>query len=161
MLFKFEMFGSDRAFVKCRTYKKILEEFLMPSFKDVEAIVMAWGWFGGGEVGDLYCVTGILIKKGYDSFLHYHALCCEWCFIGANFILQQDNETNAVLNNVRYCQKYTIYRLIASAVTRSQPYWAFAEAAWTNGKQEAPIKAIHQLGDLLGTMSEISSNHYN
>lgn len=73
-------------------------------------------------------------------------------------ILQQDNDTNAVSNNARYSK---VYSGVASAVTRSQPYWAFAEAAWTNGKQEAPIKAIHQLGDPLGTMSEISSNHYN
>jgi hypothetical protein len=54
--------------------------------------VMVWGCFGGGKVGDLYKVEGIL-KEGCDSILQCHAILSGQCLIGANFLLQQDNDS--------------------------------------------------------------------
>jgi hypothetical protein len=49
----FELFGSQRTLVRCRTNEKMLEDCLMPSVKHGVGNVMVWGYFGSGKVGDL------------------------------------------------------------------------------------------------------------
>ena len=66
---------------------------LMPSVKHGGGNVMVWGWFGGGKVGDLYRVKGILKKEGYHSILQHIAIPCGRSLIGANCLLQKDNDT--------------------------------------------------------------------
>lgn len=90
---KFEVFGSQRrTFVRRRTTEKMLEECLTPSVKHGGGNVMVWGCFGAGKVGDLYRVKGILNMEGYHSILRRHAIPSGQRLIGANFILQQDND---------------------------------------------------------------------
>jgi hypothetical protein len=64
---------------------------------------MVWGCFGGGKVGDLYRVKGILKKKGYHSILQSHAIPCRRRLIGANFLLQQDNDAK---HSSKLCKNY-------------------------------------------------------
>ena len=61
--------------------EKMLEECLTPFVKH-----------GAGKVGDLYKVKGILNKEGYHFILQRHAIPCGQRLIGANFLLQQDND---------------------------------------------------------------------
>ena len=70
----------------------MLEECLTSSVKHGGGNVMVWGCFGSGKVGDLYKVIGILNKEGYHSILQRHAIPCGQRLIGANFLLQQDND---------------------------------------------------------------------
>ena len=63
---------------------------------------MIWSCFDAGKVGDLYQVKGILKKEGYHSILQRHAIPCGHHLIGANFLLQQDNDsthTSKLCNN--------------------------------------------------------------
>src|SRR4029434_9872014 len=53
-----------RTFVRRRIGETMLEECLTPSVKHGGGNVMVWGYFGAGEVGDVYKVTGILDRKG-------------------------------------------------------------------------------------------------
>ena len=64
---------------------------------------MVWGCFGAGEVGDLYKVKGFLNKEGYHSILQHHAISCVQRLIGANFLLQQDNDPK---HTSKLCKKY-------------------------------------------------------
>ena len=64
----FEVFGSHRTFVRCRTSEKMLEECLTPSVKHGGGNVIVWGCFGAGKVGDLYEVKGILNNKALTQF---------------------------------------------------------------------------------------------
>ena len=98
----FEVFGSQRTFVRCRKNEKMLEECLTPSVKHYGGNVMVWGFFGG-KVGDLYRVKGILKKEGYHSILQRHAITCGRRLIGANFLLQQDNDTK---HSSKLCKVY-------------------------------------------------------
>lgn len=82
----------QRKSLRCRTSEKMLEECLTPSVKHGGGNVMVWGCFGAGKVGDLYKVKGILNKEGYHSILQCHARPCGQPSIGANFLLQQDND---------------------------------------------------------------------
>ena len=101
---KFELFGSQRrTFVRCRKNEKMLEECLTPSVKHGGGNVMVWGCFGGGKVGDLYRVKGILKKEGYHSILQRHAIPCGRRLIGANFLLQQDNDPK---HSSKLCKNY-------------------------------------------------------
>lgn len=124
---KFEVFGSHRrTFVKCRTSEQMLEECLMPSVKHGGGNVMVWGCFGAVKVGDLYKVKGILNKEGYHSILQHHAMPCGQHFIGANFLLQQDNDPNLQTMHELFREEavswYSVCNGVASTVTRSQPY---------------------------------------
>ena len=100
---KFEVFGSHRrTFVKRRTSEKMLEECPTPSVKHGGGNVMVWACFGAGKVEDLYKVKGILNKEGCHSILQRHAIPCGQWLIGANFLLQQDNDpkhTSKLCNN--------------------------------------------------------------
>ena len=101
---KFEVFGSQRrTFVRRRTNEKMLEECLTPSVKHGGGNVMVWGCFGAGKVGDLYRVKGILNKEGYHSILQRHAIPSGQRLIGANFILQQDNDPK---HTSKLCKNY-------------------------------------------------------
>uniref|UniRef100_A0A3Q2TF54 Uncharacterized protein n=1 Tax=Fundulus heteroclitus TaxID=8078 RepID=A0A3Q2TF54_FUNHE len=53
---------------------------------------MVWGCFGAGKVADLSRVKGILNKESYQSILQRHAVPSGQRLIGANFIVQQDND---------------------------------------------------------------------
>ena len=64
---------------------------------------MVWGCFGAGKVGDLYKVKGILNKEGYHSILQCHAIPCGQRLIGANFLLQQDNDPK---HTSKLCKNY-------------------------------------------------------
>ena len=64
---------------------------------------MVWGCFGAGKVGHLHKVKGILIKEGYHSILQRHAIPCGQRLIGANFLLQQDNDPN---HTSKLCKNY-------------------------------------------------------
>ena len=75
----------------------------MPSVKHGRGNVMVWGCFGGGKVGDLYRVKGILKKEGYQYILQRHAIPCGRCLIGANFLLQQDNDPK---HSSKLCNNY-------------------------------------------------------
>ena len=55
---------------------------------------MVWGCFGAGKVGDLYKVKGIL--QG-------HAIPCGQRLIGANFLLQQNNDPK---HTSKLCKNY-------------------------------------------------------
>ncbi|KAL7849234.1 hypothetical protein SRHO_G00208570 [Serrasalmus rhombeus] len=101
---KFEVFGSQRrTFVRRRTNEKMLKECLTPSVKHGGGNVMVWGCFGAGKVGDLYRVKGILNKEGYHSILQRHAIPSGQRLIGANFILQQDNDPK---HTSKLCKNY-------------------------------------------------------
>ena len=101
---KFEVFRSHRrTFVRRRTSEKMLEECLTPSVKHGGCNVMVWGCFGAGNVGDFYKVKAILNKEGYHSILQCHAIPCGQRFIGANFLLQQDNDPKHTSN---LCKNY-------------------------------------------------------
>ncbi|CAJ0600731.1 unnamed protein product [Cylicocyclus nassatus] len=81
---KFEVFGSQRrTFVRRRANEKMLEECLMPS---------AW-----------WRVKGILNKEGYHSILQRHAIPSGQRLIGANFVLQQDNDPK---HTSKLCKNY-------------------------------------------------------
>ena len=85
-----------RTFVRRRTSEKML------SVKHGGGNVMVWGCLGAGKVGDLYKLKGILNKEGYHSILQCHAKPCGQRLIGANFLLQQDNDpkhTSKLCNN--------------------------------------------------------------
>ncbi|XP_076841034.1 uncharacterized protein LOC143485475 [Brachyhypopomus gauderio] len=75
-----------------RKSEKMLEECMTPSVKHGGGNVMVWGCFGAGKVRDLNKVKGILNKEVYHSILQHHGIPCGQCLIGANFILQQDND---------------------------------------------------------------------
>ena len=75
----------------------------MPSVKHGGGNVMVWGCFGAGKVGDLYKVKGILNKEGYHSILQCHAIPCGQCLIGANFLLQKDNDPK---HTSKLCKNY-------------------------------------------------------
>uniref|UniRef100_A0A3B1JK72 Tc1-like transposase DDE domain-containing protein n=1 Tax=Astyanax mexicanus TaxID=7994 RepID=A0A3B1JK72_ASTMX len=62
-----------------------------------------WGCFGAGKVGDLYRVKGILNKEGYHSILQRHAIPSGQRLIGANFVLQQDNDPK---HTSKLCKNY-------------------------------------------------------
>ena len=64
---------------------------------------MVWGCFGGGKVGDFYRVKGILKKEGYHSILQRHAIPYGRRLIGANFLLQQDNDPK---HSSKLCNNY-------------------------------------------------------
>ena len=81
----------------------MLEECLTPSVKHGGGNVMVWRSFGAGKVGDLFRVKGILNKEGYHSILQRHAIPCGQCLIGANFILQQDNDPK---HTSKLCKNY-------------------------------------------------------
>ena len=127
---KFEVFGSHRRkFVRRRTSENMLKECLTPSVKHGGGNVMVWGCFGAGKVGDLYKEKGILNKEGYHSILQCHAIPCGQHLIGANFLLQQDNDpkhthlqTMQELFREEAVSWYSVCNGVASAVTRSQPY---------------------------------------
>ena len=55
---------------------------------------MVWGCFGAGKVGDLYKVNGILQR---------YVIPCGQCLIGANFLLQQDNDPK---HTSKLCKNY-------------------------------------------------------
>ena len=113
------------------------EECLTPSVKHGGGNVIVWGCFGAGKVEDLYKVKGILNKEGYHSILQRHAIPCGQRLIGANFLLQQDNDpkhTSKLYNNyLGKNQSACILSGVASTVTRSQTYWAVVGAAWPYG----------------------------
>ena len=100
---KFEVFGSQRTFVRRRKNEKIPEECLTPSVKHGGGNVMVWGCFGGGKVGDFYRVKGILKKEGYHSILQRHAIPYGRRLIGANFLLQQHNDPK---HSSKLCNNY-------------------------------------------------------
>ena len=81
----------------------MLEECLTPSVKHGGGNVMVWGCFGAAKVGDLYRVKGILNKEGYHSILQRHAIPSGQRLIGANFILQQDNDPK---HTSKLCKNY-------------------------------------------------------
>ena len=82
----------------------MLEEYLTPSVKHGGGNVMVWGCFGAGKVGDLYKVKGILNKEGNHSILQCHAIPCGQRLIGANFLLQQDNDPK---HTSKLCMNWT------------------------------------------------------
>ena len=86
-----------------RLEKSVMEECLTPSVKHGGGNVMVWGCFGAGKVGDLYKVKGILNKEGYHSILQRHAILCGQRLIGANFLLQQDNDPK---HTSKLCKNY-------------------------------------------------------
>ena len=110
---------------------------------------LVWGCFGAGKVGDLYKVKGILNKQGYH---------CGQRLIGANFLLQQDNDPKTHLHTMQELLReeavswYSACNGVASKVTRSQPYWAVVGAAWPYGTQEVPIKPIQLVGGASGSV---------
>ena len=130
---------TEITFVRRRTSEKMMEECLTPSVKHGGGNVIVWGCFGAGKVGDLYKVKGILNKEGYHSILQCHAIPCGQRLIGGNFLLQQDNDPK---HTSKLCKNYLgkkqsagipVCNGVASAVTRSQPYWAVVGAAWPYG----------------------------
>ena len=101
---KFEVFGSHRrTFVRHRTSEKMLEECLTPSVKHGRGNVTFWGCFAAGKVGYLCNIKGILNKEGYHSILQRHAIPCGQRLIGANFLLQQDNDPK---HTSKLCKNY-------------------------------------------------------
>jgi hypothetical protein len=83
--------------MRCKKNGKIWQ-CLSPSVNHGIGNVMVWGYFGGGKVGYLYRVKGILKKEGYLSIFQRHAIPCGWRLFGANFLLQQDNDSSTAPN---------------------------------------------------------------
>ena len=134
----FEVFGSHRrTFVRRRTSEKMLGECLTPSVKHGGGKVMVWGCFGAGKVGDLYKVKGIINKEGYHSILQCHAIPCGQRLI--EFPPTTGQWPKALLHTMQELFReeavswYSVCNGVASAVTRSQPYWAVVGAAWLYG----------------------------
>ena len=65
--------------------------------------MMVWGCFDAGKVGYLYKVKGILKKEGYHSTLHCNTIPCGQRLIGANFLLQEDNDPT---HTSKLCKNY-------------------------------------------------------
>ena len=85
-------FGSHRrTFVRWRTSENMLGESLTPSVNHGGGNVMVWGCFGAGK------------GKGYHSILQHHAIPCRQRLIGANLLLQQDNDPK---HTSKLCKKY-------------------------------------------------------
>ena len=82
----------------------MLEECLTPS---VTGMVEVMWWSGAAlmlvkwEI--CHKVKGILNKEGYHSILQCHAIPCGQCLIGANFLLQQDNDRK---HTSKLCKNY-------------------------------------------------------
>ena len=83
----------------------MLEECLTPSVKHGGGNVMVRGCFGAGKVGDLYKVKGIL---------QCHAIPCAQRLIGANFLLQQDNDTK---HTSKLCKNYFVKKQSAGILS--------------------------------------------
>ena len=81
----------------------MLEECLTPSVKHSGGNLMVWGCFGGGKVGDLYRVKGILKMEGHHFILQRHAIPRGRNIIGANFLLQHDNDPK---HSSKLCKSY-------------------------------------------------------
>lgn len=97
----------------------MLEEFL-------DTICQAW-WMKCDGLGALWCFD--------HSIFQHHAIPCGRRLIGANFLLQQDNDPKhssklQELFREEAASWYSVYNGAASTVTRSQPYWAAVGAAW-------------------------------
>ena len=111
---------------------KDAEECLTQSVKHGGGNVMVWGCFGGGKVGDLYRV-----KRELEGRLSLHTIPSGQHLIGANFLLQQDNDPK---HSSKLCNTYLGKKLSAGIVsimewpvTGCQPYWAGVGAAWRYG----------------------------
>lgn len=65
--------------------------------------VMVRGGFGGGTMGHLYRVKRTLKKEGYHYTPCMHAMPCGQHLIGANYVLQQDNDSK---HTSKLCQNY-------------------------------------------------------
>ena len=63
---------------------------------------MVWACFGAGKVGDLYKVKGIL-NKAITPFCNTMPYPCGQRMIGANFLLQQDNDPK---HTSKLCKNY-------------------------------------------------------
>ena len=154
---KFEVFGSQRrTFVRRRTSEKMLEECLTASVKHGGGNVIVWGCFGAGKVGDLYKVKGILNKEGYHSILQCHALwtALDW----SQFPPTTGQWPKAHLQTMQELFReeavswYSVCNRVASAVTKSQLYWAVVGAAWPYCTQEVPIRPIQLVGGTSGSV---------
>ena len=129
---KFEVFWSHRrTFVRRRTSEKMLEECLTPSVKHGGGNVMVRGCFGAGKVEDLYKVKGRL-SLHFAMPCHTQWTALVWC----QFPPTTGQWPKAHLQTMQELFKeeavswYSVCNGVASAVTRSQPYWAVVGAAW-------------------------------
>ena len=70
--------------------------------------IMEAMWWSGGSLVVVKCEIctgekGTLKKKGYHSILQRHAIPCGRRLIGANFLLQQDNDTK---HSTKLCKNH-------------------------------------------------------
>lgn len=101
---KFELFGSKRRkYVRRRKGERNHPQCTTPTVKHGGGSVMVWGCFAADKVGDLHKVQGILNQHGYHSILQRHALPSGRRLVGANFVLQQDNDPK---HTSKLCKAY-------------------------------------------------------
>jgi hypothetical protein len=161
------VFGSQRGtFARCKKNEKTLEECLMLSVKHGGGNAF-WGCFGGCKVGDLYRVKRILKKEGYHSILQRHAIPCGRRLIGANFLLQQDNDPK---HSSKLCNNYLGKKQSADILSimewpAQSPDLNHIELLWEQLDRIVPKKCPSSQSNLWEVLQdawgEISSDYLN
>ena len=128
---------------------------------------MVWGCFCGGKVGDLYRVKGILKKEGYHSILQHDAIPCGRRLIGANFLLQQDNDPkhNSKLSNNYLWKKQSAGILSIMEWPAQSPDLNPIELSWEQLHRMVCKKCPSNQSNLWEVLQEawgeISSDYFN
>lgn len=85
-------------------------------------------------------------NEACHSILQCRAILCEWHLIWARVILQQDNDPEDYSKITKETVSWnSVYEWLASAVTRSQPYWAGVGPAGPNEKKNCLLMHSIQL----------------
>ena len=65
---------------------------VVPTMKHGGRVVMVWGCFAGGIVGDLFRIQGTLNQHGYHSILQRYDIPSGLRLVGPSFVFRQDND---------------------------------------------------------------------
>ena len=96
------------------TQKNMVKRCWKSAWRHLSSMVEVMWCFGAGKLGDLYKVKGILNKEGYHSILQCHAIPCGQRLIGANFLLQQDNDPK---HTSKLCKNYSGKKQVAGMLS--------------------------------------------
>ena len=126
---------------------------------------MIWGCFGAGSVGNLYRVQGILNQNGYHSILQRQAIPSGRRLIGANFIMQQDNDPK---HTSKLCKNYLLKKQSDGVLTimewpAQSPDLNPIELLWEHldrmVRKKCPTSQSHLWEMLVEAWNDISSDY--